>query len=139
MTEIIRVEQADGSFVEREATAEELADMAAQRASSLPEPEEVGVLSFNSPPITESEQDLFTRAKEITNQEVLTTTEYNRAIASGNPTLARALLSAGYLAEHYRALVGNREPTDAELLRYRGLLDDFERLLRRRPPDQPYP
>lgn len=86
----------------------------------------------------ESELDLFTRAKEITNQEVLTTTEYNKAIAAGNPTLARALLFAGYLAEHYRALVGNREPTDDELLRYRGLLDNFERLLRL-PPDQPYP
>lgn len=138
MGEIIRVEQADGSFVEREATAEELADIAAQRAPSDSSPIEL-VTVGNAPPLpTESEQDLFTRAKEITNQEVLTTTEYNRAIASGNPTLARALLSAGYLAEHYRALVGNREPTDAELLRYRGLLDDFERLLRRLP-DQPYP
>lgn len=137
MTEVIRVEQADGSFVEREATDEELSYISAQRTA----PEETPPAPEETPPNTlpdESEQNLFTRAKEITNQEVLTTTSYNAAIASGNPALARALLYAGYLAEHYRAFVGNREPTDEELRRYRTLLDDFERLLRQ-PPDQPYP
>lgn len=115
-------------------------------ATPIPPPNELEktkeVKSLEAPthplPEESGELDLFTRAKEITNQEVLTTTEYNKALSAGNPSLARALLFAGYLAEHYRALVGNRKPTDEELLRYRTLLDDFERLLRR-PPEQPYP
>lgn len=131
MTEIIRVEQSDGSFEEREATAEEVAQMAAQQeasAASLPHASE------------DSEQDLFTRAKEITNQELLTTLAYHNAIAAGDPGRARDLLFTGYLAEHYRALVGNRAPTDEELLRYRRLLDDFERLLQQDlNPPSPYP
>lgn len=74
---------------------------------------------------------ILTKATEFTNTEVVTLGAWLAAAEAGEFGLARDLLFAGLLAEHYRSLLSEdpAQITEAQSTQLRELLAELDRLL----------